>query len=342
MVDMNTFTKDISDKLISYLKNEIKNENIEYESDLVMFPTGFQAFTYHFKLKGVVGELSMPLVLRLYPPSYSPNEVKWQSTIQRVLFEEGFATPKVFFINMDESILGGAFYIMAFLPGKMLYTASPEIVPDILGRTHADLHKIDPAPLINTLKTCGFDETRYGLTSQFNWMRNNASDLPFIQECVDWLFKYRPAEPEHLSICHRDFHAANILVDEGKVTGILDWGGLLITDPVFDVANTIMLHTIPFKHLDDSTSIDWDQIEDRYLTAYRIQRPLDGQNLSYYRAFRCLTVLIRGIVGLSDHFRYPPIVKDLVAYIQKITGLRIAIPIDEKNSVNMSISKEDG
>jgi len=213
------------------------------------------------------------------------------------------------------------------LPGKLLYTASPEIVPEILGKTHAELHKIDPHPVINILKKYGFNETRYGLASQFKWMRNQGSDLPYIRQCVEWFFKYRPAEPEHLSICHRDFHAANILVDEGKVTGLLDWGGLLITDPVFDVANTIMLHTISFKHLDDGTSIDWDRIEDQYLAAYRTQRPLDNQNLSYYRAFRCLTVLIRGILGLSDHYRHPKIVKDLNAYIQKVTGIHIKIPM---------------
>jgi hypothetical protein len=48
------------------------------------------------------------------------------------------------------SILGGAFFIMDHLPGQLLVAAPPETVPGLLGKTHAELHNIDPDPLIKT------------------------------------------------------------------------------------------------------------------------------------------------------------------------------------------------
>ncbi len=54
---------------------------------------------------------------------------------------------------------------------------------------------------------------------------------------------------QNASICHGDFHPLNILVKEGQVTAVLDWPGFSIADPVLDVAYTVVLLTIPAKHL---------------------------------------------------------------------------------------------
>ena len=51
----------------------------------------------------------------------------------------------------DMSILGGAFFIMGHLPGQLLAAAPRESVPGLLGKTHAELHNIDPASLIKAL-----------------------------------------------------------------------------------------------------------------------------------------------------------------------------------------------
>ncbi len=327
MKNRNEDIDQLSDKLISYLKDELKNSKIEYWSTLTQLLGGYQTLTYRFKLNGVEDELSKPLVLRLYPQFYGTNNVIWESTIQNVLFEEGLPVPKVYFVNTDESILGGAFFIMDLLPGRQLVTAPQKTIQELLGKTHAELHKIDPSLLVKKLNQKGIDETIYGLTSQFDWLNNNANDLSWIRECLDWFIENRPPEPAQLAICHRDFHGLNILFDDGRVTGIIDWGGLLITDPAFDVANTVMLITIPGRHLiGDNLKLDSNSLTEGYLSAYQTYRPLDVTNLSYYRAFRCLTVLIRGFVEVGSHYQSPPIVRDLLAYIQRITGIQITVP----------------
>jgi aminoglycoside phosphotransferase (APT) family kinase protein len=141
--------------------------------------------------------------------------------VQNVLAGEGYPVARVHVVCTDLSILGGAFFIMDHLPGQLLAVARPETVPGLLGKTHAELHNIDSAPLIKALDDKSIAEHDYRLASRFDWLRDKAAKLGWIRQAVDWLLENRPPEPERLSVCHGDFHPFNILYDEGKVTGVL-------------------------------------------------------------------------------------------------------------------------
>ena len=328
MKSLNEGIDQISEKLITYLRDDLNNSTIDYDSPLAQLQGGYETYTYRFKLSGIREELSKPLVLRLYPQFYGTRNAIWESTIQNVLASEGYPVSKVHVTCTDMSILGGAFFIMEFLPGKLLMNAPLETVPDILGKTHAALHRIDPTAVIKKLSEQGIEEDGYRLTSRLDWLNDRAGKLPWIREGVNWLIENRPPEPEYLAICHGDFHALNILIQDGKVTGVLDWPGFIIADPVLDVANTIVLTTIPSKHIAASmgsySSVDWEMIVQLYLDAYRTQSPLDSEHLDYYRVRRCVDALIQGFEG-QKVWQHPLIVKDLIEYIHNITDLEITM-----------------
>jgi aminoglycoside phosphotransferase (APT) family kinase protein len=329
MQDTNMDADHISDKLIAYLKKELNNPSIEYSSPLTQLQGGYETSTYRFKLKSVEDEFSNYLVLRLYPQFYGTHNAIWESTVQNVLAKEGYPVAKAHFVCTDMSILGGAFFIMDFIPGELLMFAPPESVPALMGKTHAALHSINPTPLINTLNDQGVDQYGYSPDGRCDGLDKKASKLPWIRESVNWLLDHRPSEPENLTVCHGDFHALNILVADGVVTGVLDWPGFAITDPVFDVANTIVLTTIPAKYLTASMegfeSVDWNLFVESYLSAYQTHSQLDSTNLDYYRVRRCLMALIQGNEG-QKVWQHPLIVEDLVGYIHKITGIQITVP----------------
>jgi hygromycin-B 4-O-kinase len=44
--------------------------------------------------------------------------------------------------------------------------------------------------------------------------------------------------PEERALVHGDFGANNVLVNQGSVSGVLDWEQALVGDPLYDVANT--------------------------------------------------------------------------------------------------------
>jgi aminoglycoside phosphotransferase (APT) family kinase protein len=218
---------------------------------------------------------------------------------------------------------------MDYLSGQPLIMTPPNTIPTLLGETHAALHTIDPHPLISTLHKQGVDEYRYSLNRRFDWLKEKARTLPWIGEGVRWLIDHRPPDPGHFAVCHGDFHPLNILVDDGTVTGVLDWPGFAITDPVFDVANTLVLLTIPAKHLAASwegfSSVDWDSVAELYVSAYRTQHHLDSTNIAYYKVRRCVAANIEGVDG-QKVWQHPLIVNDLIEYIHQITGIQIIIP----------------
>ncbi|OBG19336.1 phosphotransferase family protein [Mycobacterium sp. 852002-51057_SCH5723018] len=49
-------------------------------------------------------------------------------------------------------------------------------------------------------------------------------------------------------LCHGDLKAAHIFVDDGRLTGVIDWGDALFADPWFDIAR--------FAHRSPETSLD--------------------------------------------------------------------------------------
>jgi aminoglycoside phosphotransferase (APT) family kinase protein len=310
----------ISGGLIEYLRDELGDSTINYDIPLTQLRGGYETWTYRFKLSGVGRELARPLVLRLYPQFYGTGNAVWESTIQNMLADEGYPVSRVYLTCTDMSVLGGAFFIMEFLEGELMMNVAFETVPGLLGRTHAALHDIDPAPLINSLRERGWDERRYRLVGRLEGLKDQASQYPWSCDAVDWLIENCPPEPERLSICHGDFHPLNILVQGGHVTGVLDWPGFIIADPVLDVANTVVLTMVSAKHL--LSLAEWEAAVEMYLESYRTHRSLDLKYLDYYKARRCIIALVDGAGGQSV-WQHPMIVKDLIEYTRQVTGIRI-------------------
>jgi aminoglycoside phosphotransferase (APT) family kinase protein len=320
----------ISEKLITYLRDQLNTPLIDIESPLKPLQGGFETQIYYFQLKNAPGEFSKPLVLRLYPEFYGTGNATWESGIQKVLVAEGYPVAQVHLVCTDMSILGGAFFIMDFFPGKPMVTLPMEAGFQLLGSTHAALHKFDPKPLIKSLVDQGTDESMLYLSNRFEGLKVKARNFPWLRDAVGWLLDNRPPEPENLAVCHGDFHALNILVKDGAVSGVLDWAGFIIADPAMDIATTIVLTTIPFKHLAptlglDVSNVDFDVASDLYLDAYRAVKPYDEGNLSYYRVRRCVNSLIQGAEG-QKVWQHPGIVQDLLEFIQSATGIQITIP----------------
>lgn len=309
----------ISSRLLAYLRDQLDDPRLEIVSTPQAILGGNQSSVYRFELAGARDDLSKPLVLRLNPRE-DPAAIAWQGPLQNALAREGLPVPRVHFVGTDRSILGGPFLIMDLLHGEPLIRF-PGILHQTLGRAHAELHGVDPGFLIRALNEQGVPDARYRITSQVEWLRDRSIRAPWIRDGLGWIVENRPPEPSALALCHRDFHALNVLVQDGTVSGILDWGGLLIADPAFDVANTIMLLTIPGRHLMGS---DAKLRAEPYLASYRSHRPLDDANLGYYGVLRCLTALVRGFLG-APIYQHPRVVEDLAAYVREISGVEIPI-----------------
>jgi aminoglycoside phosphotransferase (APT) family kinase protein len=320
MSDSSESVDQVSDGLLEYLRLEFDDSMIGYSSPLTPLQGGYETSTYRFKLSGAGQEWARPLVLRLYPQFYGTDKALWESTIQNMLADEGYPVSRVYLTCTDMSVLGGAFFIMELLEGEPMMNAPFETIPDLLGKTHAALHDIDTEPLLHSLRERGLDERRYRLAGRLERLRERANEFSWLCDAADWLIDHRPPESESLSICHGDFHPLNILVQDGRVTGVLDWAGFMVADPIVDVATTVVLTAISAKHL--LSLAEWEIAVDMYLDAYRAHRVLDLEHLDYYRARRCVIALLDGASG-QPVWQHPAIVQDLIEYICEVTGICI-------------------
>lgn len=157
--------------------------------------------------------------------------------------------PKTYWYEPDDSILGGRFFLVDYVPGEapitwsptwreQLYAAweSPErSLPHQFVDAAAGIHSVDPATV------AGIDDVpaeEVPLREIERWealfQRTALVDEPLMWETFDWLRENQPEVPE-TTLVHGDFRIGNMLVEDGEITGVLDWEFGAAGDPLFDL-----------------------------------------------------------------------------------------------------------
>ena len=315
--------KEIEGRLLNYLKKELDDEGIIYEMPLTRLAGGAETLTFQFQVKTGKEAHDRPLVLRIYPDYVDPHSALVDSCVHGVLADAGYPVPKAHFASADKSILGGAFFIMDFLPGTPLSEAPPEIRLKLLGETHATLHKIDPASLIRALTEQGIDENQYSAATFLEPIATLPKELPFMRDIRTWVFDNRRPEKETPAICHGDFHTHNILVQDGEVSGILDWH-LSIADPAYDIARTVQVLSVFSKvYIPDSDILE--ENTQQYLEAYQTALPLNHAKIMFGRVVYSIFCLMAGASG-HQFLRHQVVVEDQLKLIHDVTGIRLPMP----------------
>jgi aminoglycoside phosphotransferase (APT) family kinase protein len=239
--------------------------------------------------------------------------------------------------------------IMERLPGRVMLDLffRPSRVwaglPALLAEAHARLHSLDAAALKRAVLTSGLPvhALRQGDRQELA-IRVERAMLDGLLPGVQWLVDNEPQAPGSLSICHGDFHPLNVLVDKGKVSGVIDWTYARIADPAYDVGATIALFGQGPIDLPGVLQPPADRFRrwviGRYYRAYQRLRKLDEGAVRYYEALRCLGFLVEagehrqgdlGVIARPEKptaFGAPRTVSGIVARFREITGVDISIP----------------
>jgi len=214
-----------------------------------------------------------------------------------------------------------------------------------LTETHLALHALDPAALVASLASAGCPLELLDSSTLYAWLRFeiDRAALHGLVPGLEWLERSRPVERVQV-ICHGDFHPLNILMQRGKVTGVVDWstGFLRISEPEYDVGATSALIAlgplelprplVPFAN----AARRW--IVRRYVRGYAQQRSLDPLRLRYYEALRLLAFLTEAGVAaaarsgtieptlLSDPFGSPALQRRISRRFADLTAVALVIP----------------
>ncbi|HYM31478.1 MAG TPA: phosphotransferase [Candidatus Cybelea sp.] len=346
---------EIAERLLAHLRQTLAAPDLAYVESPASIQGGFETRIFGLRLRGGPDNLSGPLILRLLPPFVRPQRVHFEAAVHEALAKSQYPVPKVFLAVSDHTALGGPFLIMERLAGRPLahdveailrragaaklaglFLDAPRLLRRIV-ETWADmqarLHDVLVEHLERALQSRGIDAASLHFDARLLALRDEISRLRLdgLLPALAWAERNRPA-PSQSVICHRDFHPLNILADDERVTGVIDWGNAIIAPPEMDLGST--LATVSCMPLglhgaaDMAARIPFRVALRGYLSAYGRRRPYDAAMVRYFDVYHCLSQIV-GVayvvasgVGQPGAFGSDDGIARLLTRIAKRSGVR--------------------
>jgi aminoglycoside phosphotransferase (APT) family kinase protein len=167
--------------------------------------------------------------------------------------------PKPIFLCEDTTVIGVPFYLMERRRGFIVRFKVPsqigenlelrKRVSEAMVDTLVALHEVDieSTGIIEIGKPNGFVSRQVrGWTNR--WQRSKTSDLPEMDQVIQWLLERIPPEsPGGATIVHNDFKLDNLMLahdDPARVVAVLDWEMCTVGDPLVDVGLALTYWTM--------------------------------------------------------------------------------------------------
>ena len=97
--------------------------------------------------------------------------------------------------------------------------------------------------------------------------------------------------PRDFAVIHDDLHANNIQYKDGRVSGVLDWSGV-IDDRLRDVGSTVVLYHFMAPCNFPDMREEFRRRMKEFLGLYSSVFPVDSWKLGYFEAVRCFRVMV--------------------------------------------------
>lgn len=186
------------------------------------------------------------LVLRADAPSgvAASRSRADEFAVLKVVWEAGLKVPEPLWLCTDESHIGRAFYIMRRLPGEAAahrlvrdsrFDTVREPLVERLGEELARLHAIAPPhPALAGLPQPPLSPAHARIQEYRGYLDALPDPQPTIEWGLRWLERKAPVSDD-VVLCHCDYRTGNYLVDQGELSGILDWEFASWSDPLEDL-----------------------------------------------------------------------------------------------------------
>jgi len=295
------------DRLLEVLRRRSGAPNLRFAAGPERVAGGFWAEILSVRLEGAPPGLDGDLIVRVMPDT---GVAQREIVVQEEVVRQGFPAPAVRLTGDADDGLGRPFMVMDRVPGGPPVPAMkgpsglPAIgraalrLPDLMARTSAQLHALDPAPLRSRLAAL---DTLVDIGDLVSLLADRAAeaDRPDLERGARHMLRIRPPS-EREAICHGDLHPFNVLVDGDRVS-VIDWSLGLVADPAFDLAFTSMTMAmapidIP-RGLRGTVRAGARRSARQFLRRYRVHArdadaSLEDNVLQWYTAAQCLRALV--------------------------------------------------
>ena len=260
-------------------------------------------------------------VVRRKPPGEllpSAHAVDREFRVMQALQGRGVPVPEVHAVCEDDSVIGSAFYVMAYVDGRVLWDPKlPELPPeervriyDEMNHVLAALHDVD----VQAAGLADFGRPGNYIARQVaRWTRQyRASETEHVEameRLIEWLPEQVP-DATGASVVHGDYRLDNLVFahDEPRLIAVLDWELSTLGDPIADFAYHCMAWHLqaPFRGLADldAQGLAAQSLpnEADYLRDYCERRgvpPVPAAHWNFYMAFNLFRAagIAQGIMG---------------------------------------------
>ena len=253
-------------------------------------------------------------VMRRKPPGTllaSAHAVDREYRVMTALAGTGVPVPKTHGLCVDESVIGTMFYVMAYVPGRVIWDINTDawtnanrraVFESALGAI-AKLHKVNYQAV--GLGDYGKPGNYFGRqfkrwSSQYEYTKAALAN-PALDELLEWIPSHTP-EDDRTAIVHGDPNISNMMFHSEKpeVLALLDWELSTLGHPLVDIA--YMCHGYYSDPFEGPAALPRlglptvEQIIDQYCTATEIPRISDADWRFYivFNMFR-LSAILQGI-----------------------------------------------
>src|SRR5271168_4841042 len=198
-------------------------------------------------------------VLRRKPPGKllkMAHMIEREFRVLKALEGVGYPAPRALALCEDEGVIGTAFYLMAFIDGRVLWNpALPELeredrrpIYDAMNEGLAKLHTIDVAAagLADYGKPGSYYARQYQRwTDQYR--ASETAKLEDMERLIAWLADRVPTDDGRIALVHGDWRIDNMIFDASspRLLAVLDWELSTLGHPFADLAYQCMQWRLP-------------------------------------------------------------------------------------------------
>lgn len=182
------------------------------------------------------------------------HRVALEYPVIRAVYARGFPAPDALWLDTEHRLLpGGDFLVMRMAPGRAggnVFHATEALSTDqieVLAQGIARLHTLPPltelGDLTGSIRKDLWQQPMADLTRQYiiDWQQyflaNSHNPSPSLMALYRWMLANVPDAPDGPVLVHGDIGFHNMLIDEGRLTALVDWEFAHIGDPAEDLGS---------------------------------------------------------------------------------------------------------
>ena len=321
------------DVLTRYYRRKSPERGSSRISDVVEITGGLSNSMYSFELSDEEGgtEQGESLILRV---GRDNAQMRREFDVLERLRPTAVPVPAAHDIGEDPH--GFSFVIMERVDGENLWVAAEDM-------TEAEQEELwkEFATVLAALHTLdwrgmGFDslgppdgEYAY-IDSLLTGYRDRCAHLgtDALDPILDWMAEHKPPSDQYV-LLHGDYHGGNVLADQGGIAAVVDWEGVSIGDPAYDVCWMPVLSRA-FLGLSDSAATDF------LVNRYEEAAGREVRQVDFYLTVNAVQLLLYMLMTKAHAAGGGPQKTGAEIMLQEEPPIRCAKLLEEKTGIDIS------